>query len=239
LASHPASGVFVLASSGEVSRVVDDQQGARIETLFRLQGSYQGVAIAADAQSVYVAAMSHLGCSVIRYSLSDKKKAERILGMREQCAGIATDGTSIYVTFPQKREIRFQRSWDSEPRSWSVSDAETLGPISFDGLGNRLIAADDLSGKAYAISTSDGTAHLLASNLGWVNSIAVCRQHILVASGNKILSLNRSDDRGENPPPSLQALKGGHIVGVAVDASDRVWFADYDNELVRGPLPLN
>jgi hypothetical protein len=38
---------------------------------------------------------------------------------------------------------------------------------------------------------------------------------------------------------SLQSLTGGHIVGVAVDATDKAWFADFDKELVQGPLPLN
>jgi hypothetical protein len=80
---------------------------------------------------------------------------------------------------------------------------------------------------------------LLASNLGTVQSIATSRYHILVASGKKVLFLARSDNRGENPPAGLQSLTGGHIVGVAVDATDRLWFADYDNKLVAGPFPLS
>ena len=72
-----------------------------------------------------------------------------------------------------------------------------------------------------------------------VQSIATSRLHILLASGEKILFLARSDNRGENPPAGLQSLTGGHIVGVAVDATDSLWFADYDKKLVAGPFPLS
>ncbi len=120
----------------------------------------------------------------------------------------------------------------------SVNHAEDLGPITFDPIGKRLIAADH-SGKSYAISTTDGSNKLLAADLGWVSSVAASQQHILVASGKKVLSLARSDNHRENPPSGLQSLTGGHIVGIAVDASDSSWFADYDQELVQGPIPLN
>ncbi|HWZ45904.1 MAG TPA: hypothetical protein VNW97_20700 [Candidatus Saccharimonadales bacterium] len=238
MTSDPSSGVFVLDSSGGVSKLSSDEQIIRIEPLFRLNTNYEGSAVTASAQSVYVVANSTLGCLVLRYSLSDKAMSERLLGVKETCTGIATDGTTIYVTLPQKNEIRYLRSWNSSYRSWSVNGADALGPIVFDHVGNRLIVADH-SGRAYAISTADGTKELLASNLGWVNSIAASRQHILVASGSKVLSLTRSDNRGENPPMSLRSLTGGHIVGVAVDAGDRAWFADYDKEVVQGFLPLN
>ena len=54
-----------------------------------------------------------------------------------------------------------------------------------------------------------------------------------------MLFLARSDGHGENPPAGLQVLTGGHIVGVAVDASDRLWFTDYDKKIVEGPFPLS
>ena len=229
----------MLDSNGGVSKLSDARQAAQIDTLFRLKSAYQGYAVSASAQAVYVVANSNLGCSVVRYLLVEKSITERLLGFKEHCAGIATDGTAIYATLPQKNEIRYWASWDaSSYRSWTVNDANALGPITFDPIGNRLIVAD-YSGKAYAITTSNGAQQLLASNLGWVNSIAASRQHILVASGTKVLSLTRSDNHGENPPMSLQSLTGGHIVGVAVDAGDRAWFADYGKQLVQGPLPLN
>jgi hypothetical protein len=239
MTADPSSGVFVLDSNGGVSKLSADQQSARIDTLFQLKGAYQGYAVAASADSVYVAANSQLGCSLIKYSLSSKATTERLLGSHDQCAGIATDGTAIYVTMPQRNEIWYLDSWDAAShRNWSVSGTKSLGPMAFDNIGNRLIVADH-SGNAFSVSKSDGASKLLASNLGWVNSIAASRQHILVASGTKVLSLSRADNREENPPLSLQSLTGGHIVGVAVDASDRAWFADWDKELVQGHLPLN
>ncbi len=239
MTSAPGSGIFVLDKDGGVSKLSEEQQNTHIDTLFRLKGAYQGLSLAADQQAVYVTAESRIGCMVVRYSLSSKAISERLLATGERCAGIASDGTTIYVVFPARNEIRYFRSWDASSYSeWSLTGVESLGVITFDRVANRLIVAD-VSGKAYAISISDGAKQLLASNLGWVNSMAASREHILVASGTKILSHARSDNSGENPPLSLQTLTGGHIVGVAVDASDRAWFADFDKEVVQGQLPLN
>ena len=233
------SGVFVLDRSGTVSKLIGDQPGAGIDKLFQLPGAYRGVSVAASGQWVYVAANSAVGCSVFRYALSNKAITQRSLELKKSCVGIATDGTTIYVTLPQANEIRYLSSWDSSSyRSWGVNGANGLGPITFDRIGNRLIVADH-DGNAFAVSMSTGAQQLLASNLGWINSLATSRQHILVASGKKVLSLARSDNRGENPPLSLQSLTGGYILGVVVDDGDRVWFADYDKDLVQGPLPLN
>src|SRR5260370_378613 len=91
----------------------------------------------------------------------------------------------------------------------SVNHAEDLGPITFDPIGKRLIAASH-SGKSYANSTTDGSNKLLAADLGWVSSVAASQQHIPVASGKKVLSLARSHNHRENPPrgcnPSLEDI---------------------------------
>jgi hypothetical protein len=239
MTADPTSGVFVLDSKGGVSRVYADQQSTHIDTLFRLKAAYQGYAVSASAESVYVAANSPLGCVIVKYTLANKAVAEKLPEARQQCAGIATNGTAIYVTMPQRNEIWVLESWEaSSYRRWSVSGSQTLGSIVFDHFGNRLIVADH-SGNAYGVSISDGASQSLASDLGWVNAIAAAEKHILVATGTKILSLARADNRGELPPPSLQSLTGGHIVGVAVDANDKAWFADWDKQLVEGALALN
>ena len=240
LTSNSSSGMFALDSSGGVSRLVPDQAGSpRIEKLFRLKGSESGYALTATADAVFVAALNKLGCTVYRYSLASKAVSQRLVAVHERCAGIATDGTAVYVTFPARNEIRVWNSWeDPSPHSWPLSGVDSPGYVAFDPLGHRLIFAD-ASGNAYAVSVSDGQKQLLASNLGMVQSIATSRFHILLASGKKVLFLARSDNRGENPPAGLQSLTGGHIVGVAVDAADRLWFADYDKKLVAGPFPLS
>ncbi len=240
LTSHSSSGMFVLDSSGGVSRLVPDQvKSPRIEKLFRLKGTDSGYALTATADAVFVAAFNKLGCTVYRYSLASMTVSQRLVAIHERCVGIATDGTAIYLTFPARNEIRVWNSWeDSSPHSWPLGVVSSPGYVAFDPLGHRLVLAD-ASGNAYAISVSDGQKQLLASNLGVVQSIATSRYHILVASGKKVLFLARSDNRGENPPAGLQLLTGGHIVGVAVDATDRLWFADYDNKLVAGPFPLS
>ncbi len=238
ITANPRSGMFALDSAGGVSRLVTDQPGpSRIETLFRLKRSDSGYALTATADSVFVASTSKLGCGVYRYSLASKTVSQRLLASHERCVGIATDGDTIFITMPERNEIRYLNSWDA-PSLRSLAEIRSPGYVFFDRIGHRLIVADG-GGNAYAISVPDGKKQLLASNLGTVQSIATSRFHILVASGTKVLFLARSDNRGENPPAGLQSLTGGHIVGVAVDVADRLWFADYDNKLVAGPFPLS
>jgi hypothetical protein len=171
-------------------------------------------------------------------SLNALGNGQRLMGLNERCAGIATDGTALYLAMSHRKEIRYWNNWNATSfRSWSLPDMDGLGSLGFDDIGHRLIVATS-SGKAYAISIPDGKQQLLASNLGDVTSIATSRFHILLASGKNVLFLARSDNHGENPPANLQ-LTGGHIVGVAVDAADKLWFADFDNQLVEGPFPLS
>ncbi len=239
LALNATSGMFVLDSDGRVSRLSTGlQDTARVEKIFRLERVYFGIAVAASTDSVYVAANSKLGCSVFRYSLATKAVGRRLVAPLEDCGGIATDGTAIYVTLSRRNEVRWWDSWSGQTsHSWSLAESSSPGYITFDSIGHRLIVAD-AAGRAYTIELSDGKSQLLSSNLGYVTSMATSRFYVLVASGNKVLFLARSDGRGVNPPDSARTLTGGHIVGVAVDESDRMWYADYDNKCVRGPVPL-
>ncbi len=240
LASNPSSGLFTLGSNGDVSRLVADSQGpSRIEKLFRVMGPYVGIALAASVESVFVTTNSQLGCTVFKYTLKDKAVVQRLVATHESCAGIATDGIGFYVAFPVRKEIRHWENWAAaSPERWTLGDTVLPDTLVFDDNGHRLIVADR-SGRAYGISVPDGAKQLLASNLGAVTSIATTKKHILFASGKKVLFLSRSDNQGENPPANLQTLTGGHIVGVAIDATDGLWFADYENKLVEGPFPVS
>jgi hypothetical protein len=185
------------------------------------------------------ASESNLGCTVFKYDMSSKTVSQRLVAVKERCIGVAADGTGgFYVTIPDRKEIRYWDRWDNPSvRSWEFVDTDSLGNLLFDGAGHRLIVVDT-SGNAYAISVPDGKKQQFASHLGAVTSIAASRFHLILASGKSVLFLDRSDSHGENPPAALQQLTGGHIVGVAVDASDNLWFADYDNKLVKGPFSL-
>jgi len=240
MTSDVRSGIFVLDKSGAISKIVVVQNAPRIDPVFHLKSVYQGYALSAAQDAIYVLAESKQGCFVVRYSFVDKKSSDRVVAEPKLgCAGIATDGNAIYVTIPPKKEIRYFTSWSAPSyQTWALNDADALGPLFFDKMGHRLLVGDT-SGRAYSILVPNGSRQLLASNLGWINSMAVSQRHILVASGTKILSLARSDGHGENPPSGLNSLTGGHIEAVVVDGNDRVWFADYDNKLVRGPLPLD
>lgn len=240
LTSNPSSGMFVLDTAGGVSRLVsDDKQSPRIEELFRLNSADSGYAVTASADAVFVASQSKLGCVVYRYSFTARVVTRRIMAASDRCVGITTNGSVLYLSMPDRNEIRYWDSWDATAfHSWPLAESARPGYLVFDDTGNRLIA-ENSSGMAYAIAISDGKQQPLASNLGYVQSIATSRLHILFASGKKVLFVARSDNHGENPPDGLRSLTGGLIVGVTVDANGRLWFADHDNKLVEGPFPLN
>ena len=239
LTANPTSGLFALDRQGGVSRLVAESPGApQVEKLFRLKGNDAGDALTASADAVFVASSTKIGCTVYRYSLATKSLDSRLMAVGERCVGIANDGNAIYLSMPDRKQIRWWDNWQAkEAHSWDLSDAGLPGSMVYDEPGHRLIVADD-AGSAYAVYLPEGRKQLVQSNLGAVQSIATSQFHILLASGPKILFLARSDGRGENPPADLQTLTGGHIVGVAVDKDDRVWFADYEKRLVEGPLPL-
>jgi hypothetical protein len=238
LTFNTASGLFVLDTAGWVSKLLPDaQNGAQIEKVFRVRNVEGSIALTATNDTIFVAASAAAGCTVYRYTFADKALVPLVIAVRQICGGVATDGTAIYVSVPDRKEIIHCDKWNVKScHSWSVGESAP-GYVAFDNLEHRLIFADS-SGNAYAISLPDGKQHFLVSNLGAVQSIAVSRFHILFASGKKVLFVARSDSHGENPPLGWPELPGGHVVGLAVDGSDNLWLADYDNRLIKGPFTL-
>jgi len=240
LASNSSSGLFALDKDGGVSKLTPNQPGSGgIQRLFQIPRAQVPYAIAATADAVFAASASQLGCTIYKYSLASRTTTSLLMAIHERCVGVAGDGINLYASFPGRKEIRYWDKWDaSSVHTWSLANVQSPGYLAFDEAGHRLIVADNISGKAYAVSITDGKEVLLSGNVGAAQSIATSRFHILLASGKKVLFLARSDGHGENPPSGWPALPGGNIVGVAVDASDKLWIADYDKKLVEGPLPL-
>jgi len=234
-----SAGLVALDSNGGVSQLISGgPNGAEIHALFRVPGAYQASVVTASQDAVFVGANSQIGCTVFRYTLANKKIGKKIMGIHQHCAGIATDGNALYLSMPDQKEIRRWKTWDdTSPQNWALPDADQPGAMVFDQIGQRLVVSGS-SGKAYGVSVIDGKQQLLNSNLGVVTSISTSKLNIMFWSGKKILFLARSDNHGENPPANL-ALTGGAIVGVAVDSSDHLWFADYDHALVKGPFSLS
>jgi hypothetical protein len=235
-----SAGLVVLDHNGGVSQLISGgPNGAEIRALFRVPGAYQASVVTASQDAVFVGANSQIGCTVFRYTLADKKIGKKIMGVHQHCAGIATDGNALYLSMPDQNEIKCWKTWDdtSSPQIWTLPNADQPGVMAFDQIGQRIVVAGS-SGKAYGVSVIDGKQKLLNSNLGVVTSISTSKLHIVFGSGKKILFLARSDNHGENPPTNLR-LNGGAIVGVAVDSSDTLWFADHDHALVEGPFSLS
>jgi len=240
LTFDPAAGLFVVDYDGAVSRVRIDQQGIHLETLFQLDRADRPAALTANSESVFTSSNNSIGCTVYQFSLASRKTSRRlVISGRGGCDGIAADGNTVYLLFPGKKEIRYWSNWESSsPKSWPFSQIDQGGALTLDSNGRRLLYADGF-GTAYAISVPEGKIKSLVSNVGVVHSIATDPNHVLLASGKKVLFYSRSDNLGENPPPSMQSLSGGLISGVAVDTTDSAWIADSDNGLIQGPFPRN
>jgi hypothetical protein len=240
LTSNPTSGLFLLDRNGTVYALQTEEKGpGAVKRLFAIGASDTGYAVTATMDAVLVAANSKIGCTIYRYSLLTKTVSSPGMGVHERCVGIASDGNAVYVTFPERKELRYWDTWAATSvHSWSLDELGSPGYICFDIPGHRLVVADDIRESAYSVSIPDGKTHVLSGNLGAVQSIATSRFHLLFASGKKVLFLSRFDNHGENLPMGWAGLPGGQISGVAVDGSDRLWVADFDNKLVEGPLPL-
>lgn len=240
MTSDPISGAFALDETGSVSKLYCEQSTPRIENIFTLPAAYEGAAVAADAQWVYVSSNTQLGCTVFRYSLLDKSVSHRLLNTGGPCDGIATDGTAVYVALPYRSEINYLTSWEAPShRSWDIGGAQGAETLVYDRIWKCLIVTDH-HGRAFAVATSNGVVTKLATDLGVVRAVASSRQHVLLASGTKVLALARADSRVEKSPPvSLQFLTGGRISGITVDGNDRVWLNDCDKKLVEGPIPIS
>jgi hypothetical protein len=240
LTFHPAAGLFVLDDDGAVSRVRIDQQGIHLETLFRLKGADRAAALAANSESIFTSSNNSIGCTVYQFSLASRKISQRLIPVgRGGCAGIAADGNAVYLVLPGTKGIRYWSNWDSSSsKSWSFNQIDLGAVLTLDRSGRRLLYAGT-SGTAYAISIPEGKILPLVSDVGVVHSIATDPNHILLASGKKVLFYSRTDNHGENPPSNMQSLSDGLISGVAVDTTDSAWIADFDNGLIRGPFPRN
>jgi hypothetical protein len=232
------STVVVLDSSGGVSSIERDSEGSTINLLFRIQAALRAVAVTADSNYIYATANSLLGCTVVRYSIAAQKTDQRLIEAQRRCAGIASDGSTLYVVMPDDRAIVYVRSWTGNIGSWEVSTASTLNALVYDPFGQRLVTAD-ANGAAYGISTSSGSVQLLSEGLGYVTELAVSTQYLMASSGKKVLFISRSDNIGANPPSSFGSLPGGALIGIAVDQAGGVWVADSDKRLVEGPFFLN
>ena len=240
LTAQGAMGSMVIALdiSGGVSSIQRDSQGPAINLLFTIPATYQGAAVAADANYVYASANSPLGCTVFRYTLSNHAKDQRLIAMRTQCRGIATDGNTLYIVTPSNQSILYSRSWTATPGSWAVNTTSTLLTLSYDGFGKRLITSST-DGKAYGVSTTDGASQLLTTGLGYAESMAASSQYIIAASGKTLLFRTRANNQGVDPPKGVGPLPGGSLVGVAVDQGGGLWVADVDKNVVVGPYLLN
>jgi hypothetical protein len=244
---NPISGLLVLDDNRKISSVISDVKGVRLETLpFDIPLSSRPIVLAASKDSVFVSANNSIGCTVFRYSFASKKTSQKVLGNADVgqggCDGIATDGVGIFLIIPGRREIRYWSDFNSSSyKSWN-SPVPTLdsasGVLNFNDACHCLIFAG-ASGTAYILSPQQGTWSAVTNSLGYVHSITSDSSRILFASGKNVLFYSTINNRRENAPPSMQSLTGGLISGVVIDSTGSAWIADFDEGIIKGPIPLN
>ena len=124
LTSNPSAGLFLLDKAGAVSKLIPNQQGSGdVQRLFQIPRSFSVYAITATADTVFAAAGSRLGCTVYKYSLASRTTTSLLLAIRERCVGVADDGSNLYLTFPERREIRYWDKWDaSSSHTWTLNN---------------------------------------------------------------------------------------------------------------------
>jgi hypothetical protein len=241
LTFNPTAGLFALDRDGGVAKVSVDQGSIHLQALFRLPRTSRASALTSNQDSIFVSTSNPTGCTVYQYSLASKKTTTRIVG-QHLCDGIATDGKGIFVAFPKDGEIRYWPTWGAPTfQSFDLpesSEATHYCVLHYDPFGQRLLFAG-ASGRSYALPLPAGKWSDFASQVGYVHSIDADSNHVLFASGSKVLFYARVGNTGENPPVGMRSLKIGTIYGVAVDSSDSVWIVDHDNSLIRGPFPLD
>ncbi|HEY3458421.1 MAG TPA: hypothetical protein VGK64_27820 [Bryobacteraceae bacterium] len=239
LASGSKPGVIVLSNDGRVSKVEIDSTDVHLRDVFRVPTGFEAASIAEDDDAIYVAARSQRGCVVFRYLASTGQTSSKTASPDKECHSIASSGNAFYIA---------GGGTNNEIWSFSDWDAKRLGQMSLPGLTDasvlhfdrdRLLVGDHAEGSLYSVSLPDFKAAKLASNLGWINSLTSDNSRILVASGKKVLVLDRQSGKGQNPPSGLKALKGGIVSGVAVDMAGSLWISDYDRESIMGPIPLD
>ena len=243
LAYNPTSGLFAFDDNGVASQITFDQTGIHLQELFRLKGADRPADLSADTQSLFATTNNNIGCTIYQYSFATKKTSQRLISLapgRGGCDGIAAYDGAVYVVLAGKKEIRYWLNW-AVPASetWDLSEINPQGgALALDKDNHRLIYADQI-GKAYGILLPQGKIQALASDVGAVHAIGMSPARILLASGTKVLFYSRAGFQGENPPTSMKSLSGGIVSGVAVDASNSAWVADFDKGVIEGPIPLS
>ena len=244
LAFDPVAGLFVLDRDGGVGQVIYAINGIQVQPLFHLPHlpfAAQETAVTAKQDAVYVSTASATACTVYEYSLISKALKPTFVG-QSQCDGIATDGTGIYLALPGVEEVRHWAHWGDRTYQ-TLGTPERAGTprycvLHYDATARRLVWAG-ASGNSYQLSTSDWKWSYLDANVGYVHAIDSDWNHVLFASGKRVLFYDRKSNKGVDPAPSLKIPSSGTIYGLAVDTSESAWIADHDNSTIRGPFRLN
>jgi hypothetical protein len=249
LTSSPA-GVFLLDRNGVIFRVSSTVKGPHLEKI--LTSSLQGHTgyVAASEKDLFVATDFKAGCLVSKFSLSGQPEGDRPLVAHyvpssQTCGGIVAMGDAVYILLPGSEEIRYWTAWNQRiPKSLSIhlDGSDALTSLVFDRFGQRLLLSRG-SGNLYAAKI-DGSGNLsplekIAGNTKATgNSISASENYILIASGKKIVALDRANNTMAKSLSVPNFATNGTLVGLTIDEQQNLWLAD-NKGTIRGPIRLN
>jgi hypothetical protein len=130
------------------------------------------------------------GCALFRFTIATRSTDQKVLDPSETCAGIAVIENSIDVVLVKSKNIEHLDTWGStSSKRFSIEPAGSPGPLLFDKQAQRFLVGDT-DGHVYAIPVGGGRAAQLTSGAGWIAELAANSNHILIASGKKILMIS-------------------------------------------------
>lgn len=233
-------GLLVLDDHGRVTEIYLSDQRITAKSLFSPTISGRPISVASGANRVVVTSVLPVGCSIYEYDVTAKHLTSRLLGpFSGPCSGVATNGVSTIVGFPQLSEIWFFPNSDfGRPRTIEMSGPSQSYTFALDPKSTQLYIGDS-NGTVYQSIFGDlSKPRKVIDNAGPINSLTLSANYLLIASGSKVLCYKRRDFSLSNLSSCMDVRVSGQLSGIRVDNQDRAWILEKDRNTIMGPIPL-
>lgn len=233
-------GLLVLDDYGRVTRIFSTDQGTASKSYFSIGGSGRFIAVASGGNRTFVTVVRPLGCTVFQYDGATTHLATHLMVTPNgSCDGVATDGHATVVGFPGSSEIRFfQSPAFSKPHSIGLPGTSTSYNFIYDDETMKLYVGDS-NGDIYQTAFGDSSKpKRVISHAGYINSLAVSSNYLLVASGIHVLCYRKTDFSLQKLSACMDVTLSGQLAGIRIDDQNRAWILERDRDAIVGPIPL-
>lgn len=192
-------------------------------------------------RTAFVVAMALQSIRLIRMDVTSGRWAAAT-PIDGSAAGIAFDprADAVFVTSTKDRSVyRFSAATLGSRTQWtSVFGATTIGAMTVDTAGNRLIVGEGYAGTIYALDLASRRQEVLVKDLGSANSLDVDprRRLLYVADAYRrtVWSVALGGG-GQKAQRFYRDERLSTISGVAVDGQSNVWISLRDRVLIVSP----